>query len=79
MIECKQNYKSPNYTDLIDSLVDLAYEFDGIIYSYTYESPVIHADKKLTEIKSTSNIIISEYHLRTIAHKIESIRNKIVQ
>lgn len=72
-------YKSPHFTDLIDSLVGLAYEFDGIIYNYTYEPPVIYPEKKLTEIKSTSNIIISEYHLRTIANKIASIRNKIVQ
>jgi len=72
-------YKSPQFTDLIDSLVDLAYEFDGIIYSYTYEPPVIHPDKKLTEIKSTSNIIISEYHIRTIANKIATIRNKIIE
>lgn len=71
-------YKSDEFTDLVDSLVDLAYEFDGIIYNYTYESPVIHPKKKLTEIKSTSNIIISEYHLRTIANKISSIRNKII-
>src|SRR6056297_2080085 len=72
-------YKSPQFTDLIDSLVDLAYEFDGIIYSYTYEPPVIHPDKKLTEIRSTSNIIISEYHIRTIANKIATIRNKIIE
>lgn len=71
-------YKSPEYTDLIDSLVDLAYEFDGIIYNYSYEPPVIHPEKKLTEIKSTSNIIISEYHLRTIANKIASLRNQII-
>jgi hypothetical protein len=71
-------YKSKEFSDLIDSLVDLAYEFDGIIYSYTYEEPEIEINKKHTLVKSTSNVIISEYHLKTIANKISSIRNKII-
>ncbi|NOQ27677.1 MAG: hypothetical protein GQ564_20120 [Bacteroidales bacterium] len=71
-------YKSKDFSLLIDDLVDLAYEFDGIIYSYTYEKPKIHPDKKHTIVNSTSNVIISEYHLKTIANKISSIRNKII-
>jgi len=71
-------YKSKDFAVLIDDLVDLAYEFDGIIYSYTYEKPEIHPEKKHTLVNSTSNVIISEYHLKTIANKISSIRNKII-
>lgn len=71
-------YQSEDFSDLIDSLVDLAYEFDGIIYSYTYEEPEINPDRKHTLIKSKSNVIISEYHLKTIANKISSIRNNII-
>ncbi len=71
-------YKSKEFSDLVDSLVDLAYEFDGIIYSYTYEEPEIEINKKHTLVRSTSNVIISEYHLKTIANKISSIRNKII-
>ncbi len=71
-------YKSQEFSDLVDSLVDLAYEFDGIIYSYTYEEPVIEINNKHTLVRSTSNVIISEYHLKTIANKISSIRNKII-
>jgi len=71
-------YKSKEFSDLVDSLVDLAYEFDGIIYNYTYEEPEIEINKKHTLVKSTSNVIISEYHLKTIANKISSIRNKII-
>ena len=71
-------YKSKEFSELIDSLVDLAYEFDGIIYSYTYEQPEIQPERKHTLIKSKSNVIISEYHLKTIANKISSIRNKII-
>ena len=71
-------YKSKDYALLIDSLVDLAYEFDGIIYTYTYEEPEVNLAQKMTMINSTSNVIISEYHLKTIANKISSIRNKII-
>jgi hypothetical protein len=71
-------YDSKEFSTLIDELVDLAYEFDGIIYSYTYEKPEILVEKKHTIVNSTSNVIISEYHLKTIANKISSIRNKII-
>lgn len=71
-------YQSKEFSELIDSLVDLAYEFDGIIYSYTYEEPELDPERKHTLIKSKSNVIISEYHLKTIANKISSIRNNII-
>lgn len=71
-------YNSKDFSLLIDDLVDLAYEFDGIIYSYTYKKPEINPEKKHTLVNSTSNVIISEYHLKTIANKISSVRNKII-
>lgn len=71
-------YLSKDFSILIDELVDLAYEFDGIIYSYTYEQSEVNPEKKHTLVKSKSNVIISEYHLKTIANKISSIRNKII-
>jgi len=71
-------YNSEEYTSLIDALVDLAYEFDGIVYTYSYEKPVTDKDKKHTLIKSKSNIVLSDYHLKTITNKIASIRNKII-
>lgn len=39
-------YKSKKYADLIDDLVDLAYEFDGIIYTYSYEPPIVKIEEK---------------------------------
>jgi hypothetical protein len=71
-------YLSKDFSNLIDDLVDLAYEFDGIIYSYSYEQSEVNIEKKHTLVKSKSNVIISEYHLKTIANKISSIRNKII-
>ena len=71
-------YQSKDFSELIDILVDLAYEFDGIIYSYTYIESEVNKAEKLTKINSKSNVIISEYHLKTIANKIASVRNKII-
>ncbi len=71
-------YKSKKYADLIDDLVDLAYEFDGIIYTYSYEPPIVKIEEKMTIINSSSNVIMSDYHLKTIANKISSVRNKII-
>lgn len=72
-------YVSKDFAWLIDALVDLAYEFDGIIFNYTYLESEIIADQRLSIIKSNSNIIISDYHIRTITQKISTIRNSIIQ
>ncbi len=72
-------YDSDKYTNLIDELVDLAYEFDGIIYNYYYEKPEVYPEKKLTVIKSNSTVVISEYHLRTIANKVAKLRQNIIE
>ena len=72
-------YNSEKYKNLTDALVDLAYEFDGIIYNYYYEEPEVHPENKRTVIKSSSNVVISEYHLKTIADKIAKLRQNIIE
>lgn len=71
-------YKSQEFSTLIDGLIDLAYEFDGVIYSYSYKEPKIDVDKKIIYINSESRVVLSEYHLETISKKIEAIRNQII-
>jgi len=68
-------YKSTEFANLLDGLIDLAYEFDGIIYSYTYREPLVDEQNKLITIKSQSRVIMSEYHLKIISKKIEHIRS----
>lgn len=72
-------YKSPEYSKLLDSLIDLAYEFDGIIYSYTYREPIVDVQNKIITINSQSRVVMSEYHLRIISSKIEQIRLSLVE
>lgn len=71
-------YRTHEHTDFVDKLVDLAYEFDGIIYSYSYKEPKIDKENKITHINSQSRVIMSEYHLSIISQKIEVIRNSII-
>ena len=72
-------YKSSEHSELIDKFIDLAYEFDGIIYSYSYKEPKIDIDNKIIYINSQSRVTISEYHLNIISQKVEAIRNFIIE
>ncbi|MGM0550812.1 MAG: hypothetical protein ACQESW_07005 [Bacteroidota bacterium] len=70
-------YTNDSYTELIDALVDIAYEFDGIIFNYRYDSTAINEAKNTTIVYSHSNVIISKYHLRIINKKINKLRELI--
>ncbi len=70
-------YKSAEFSNLIDSFIDLAYEFDGIIFTYSYKEPKIDIDNKVIYINSESRVVMSEYHLETISAKIAAIRRQI--
>ncbi len=72
-------YKSAEFSDLLDNLIDLAYEFDGIIYSYTYKEPIVDEANKLIIVNSQSRVVMSEYHIKIISSKIEQIRKSMVE
>ncbi|MGD9978132.1 MAG: hypothetical protein AB7S54_09395 [Bacteroidales bacterium] len=72
-------YKSNEFSTIIDDLIDIAYEFDGIIYSYTYREPKVDPANKLIIINSQSRVIMSEYHVQIISKKIGALRNRIVE
>lgn len=71
-------YTNDSFTELIDALVDIAYEFDGIIFNYRYDSCAVREAKHTTVVYSHSNVIISEYHLRIINEKINKLREAII-
>ena len=72
-------YKSTEFANLLDSLIDLAYEFDGIIYSYSYREPLVDEANKVITIRSQSRVVMSEYHLKIISKKIEQIRSSLTE
>jgi hypothetical protein len=71
-------YESQKFTDLIDNLVELAYLYDGVIYNYYYKKPITREEDNLTVVRSESNVVISKYHLKSIAEKLTQIRNQII-
>ncbi len=71
--------ESEEYGKLIESLIDLAYDFDGIDVHYTYKKPEVFADKKLTVINSESQLVMSDEQLNMISEKIAAIRNTIIE
>lgn len=71
--------ESAEFAELLDGLIDLAYEFDGIEYLYTYAEPEVDPENKITIVNSKSEIVISEEQLQTISEKIKVIRNKIIE
>lgn len=70
---------SAEYATLIDGLIDLAYEYDGVDINYTFVPPTVEPDKKHTTVNSKSELVMSEQQFKTICDKIAEIRKKIVE
>jgi hypothetical protein len=79
MIKLAQRYSNrEEFSDVVDNLIDLYYLFDEVEFSYTYEKPTTHPDKKLTVINSKSVVKMTPEQLNAITDKVQSIRNQIV-
>lgn len=68
---------SEQYISLVESLIDLAYVFDGIDVEYKYEEPTVDAVNKLTTINSSSSFKMNADHVNMITEKIVKIRTTI--
>jgi hypothetical protein len=70
--------ESTDIKDLVDDLVILANEFDGVETMYKYEEPEILADKKLTHIHSVTKVKVSDEVLAKISQKVKTIRDLLI-
>lgn len=64
--------------DVVKELVDLKKSFEKVQYSYEWAEPETVAAKKLTIIKSKSNVTMDDAVLTEISEKVAIIRNKII-
>lgn len=64
--------------DVVNELVDLKKSFEKVQYSYEWAAPETVAAKKLTIIKSKSNVTMDDAVLTEISDKVALIRNKII-
>lgn len=71
-------YNNSEFTPFIDSLIDLAGDFDNIKFIYIYEKPTTDVENKITTINSRTEVSITEEQLKTISDKISKIRKSIV-
>lgn len=71
-------YNNAEFTPFIDSLIDLAGDFDNIKFIYIYEKPTTDVENKVTTINSRTEVSITEEQLKTISDKIAKIRKSIV-
>lgn len=71
-------YNNAEFTAFIDSLIDLAGDFDNIKFIYIYEKPTTDVENKVTTINSRTEVSITEEQLKTISDKIAKIRKSIV-
>mgnify|MGYP005841956003 CR=1 FL=1 len=71
-------YNNAEFTAFIDSLIDLAGDFENIKFIYIYDKPTTDVENKVTTINSRTEVSITEDQLKTISDKIGKIRKSIV-
>lgn len=69
---------SDQYASLIESLVELAYIFDGIDIEYIYEKPETDSENKITTIKSSTQLLMNVEHINMISKKVNQIRTQVI-
>lgn len=71
-------YNQEGYTEFIDGLIDLAYDFDGVQSRYNYVKPTVDVKNKITTINSKTDVIITDEQLKAISEKVQNLRNQII-
>lgn len=63
--------------DLLVKINDLSTIYEGVEFKYTYEKPIVDAEKKMTTITSKSEVKITADQIKSIAEKVKVIRESI--
>jgi len=67
-------YSKPEFTVLVDQLMELNEIYQGIETNYTFVKPTVDAANKTTTINSTTTVNISDDQVKAITEKIIQIR-----
>ncbi|HOS84218.1 MAG TPA: hypothetical protein PK199_04805 [Bacteroidales bacterium] len=70
--------KSEEHKKIIDDIIEICYQFDGVKSQYTYKEPVTYPQLKRTVIQSDTKLDIYAEHLQNITIFTEKLRNSIV-
>ncbi|MCB0401684.1 MAG: hypothetical protein KDD41_06340 [Flavobacteriales bacterium] len=71
-------YSKPDFTALVDRLMELNDIYEKVEITYTYVKPTTDAEKKMTTINSTTEVNIDDELLKAISEKVVEIRNEII-
>ena len=70
---------SEEFKILIDEIVNICYQFDGIAINYTYKKPITYPQIKKTVISCESKMDIYDTHLKNITEMILKLRTSIIK
>ena len=71
-------YSKPEFTKLVDDLMELNEIYEQVESTYTYVKPTVDAENKTTTINSTTDVNISSEQLKAITEKIMKIRIEVI-
>ena len=71
-------YSKPEFTSLIDNLMELNEIYEKVESTYTFIKPTVDAAKKTTTINSTTEVNITKEQLKAITEKVMKIRIDII-
>ncbi len=71
-------YSKPEFTTLVDDLMELNEIYEGVESNYTYVKPTVDAENKTTTINSTTVVNITDDQLKAISEKVMKIRVEII-
>jgi hypothetical protein len=71
-------YSKPEFTSLVDKLMELNEIYEKVEINYTYVKPTVDAATKTTTINSTTDVNIDDELLKAISEKVVEIRVDII-
>ena len=74
-----QQNGSGTFDPYIEQLKDLKKTYDKVDYTYQWQEPETDAANKITTIKSTSTVSVSDEALKEITEKVSAIRTSIIE
>jgi hypothetical protein len=71
-------YSKPEFTTLVDDLMELNEIYEQVETTYTYVKPSVDVENKTTTINSTTVVNVTDEQLKAITEKVMKIRVEII-
>lgn len=71
--------ESQDIAKLVDELIGLSGAYESVEQYYTFNNPEIDAEDKVTIIKSTTKVVVTDSDLLSITDKLKAIRMSLIE